>query len=125
MEIKPVGSIEWLRGPAERFQGEVWLGSLSEPASDHGVRVLAVQFGVGGRTGWHSHPEGQVLHVISGSGVVVDEGGDLTSVAAGDTVTAPARRLHWHGSSGDAPMLHLSITTGGETVWSGEFPGPR
>jgi quercetin dioxygenase-like cupin family protein len=124
VDVRAAGSIEWRRGETEHFQGEVWLGALSPTEAGDGVKVIAVQFGVGARTGWHSHPEGQVLHVISGSGVVVDESGETARIGPGDTLTAPAGRLHWHGSGGDSPMMHLSITTGGDTVWNGEFPSP-
>ena len=96
------------------------MGPLSEPADPDGVAVLAVQFAPGARTDWHSHPAGQVLFGVSGTGVVVDETGDAALIGSGDTVTAPPGRLHWHGSMGHSPMMHLSITSGGPTEWSGD-----
>lgn len=118
MDTTPSGSTDWRRAPAENFVGEVWMGPLSEPTDGEGVTVLAVQFAPEARTDWHSHPAGQVLYGVSGTGVVVDETGGATRISVGDTVTAPAGRLHWHGSAGPSPMMHLSITSGGPTEWS-------
>jgi hypothetical protein len=28
--------------------------------------------------------------------------------------------MHWHGARADSPMMHLSITHGGATVWAPE-----
>jgi len=120
MDTTPSGSTPWRRAPVENFVGDVWMGSLSEPHDGDGVTVLAVQFAPGARTGWHSHPAGQVLYGVSGTGVVVDESGEATRISVGDTVTAPPGRLHWHGSAGPSPMMHLSITSGGPTEWSGD-----
>jgi quercetin dioxygenase-like cupin family protein len=32
-------------------------------------------------------------------------------------VHAPPGERHWHGATPDAPMMHLSITTAGDTQW--------
>lgn len=91
---------------------------MSSEYGDEDVNVLGVQFSPGARTDWHSHPAGQVLHVIAGSGVVANTAGERIEISAGDTVTTPAGDLHWHGASPDSPMLHLSITHGGPTQWT-------
>ena len=107
----------WSSGGSDHFEGEVWLKNLSEPSHPDGVRVLAVQFAPNARTNWHSHPGGQVLHVLSGDGVVVDESGNRVEISAGDTYTVGANIFHWHGSRDGSPMLHLSITSMGATEW--------
>ncbi len=108
----------WEKGDPAHFEGDVWLKSLSEPTDPSGVRVLAVQFAPAAKTGWHSHPGGQVLHVVSGDGLVVDHSGERVEISEGDTFTAPAGELHWHGSRDGSPMMHLSITSKGPTEWS-------
>lgn len=113
-------SMSWRPAPAEHFTGPVWFGDMSSPEEDQGVKVLGVQFAPGSRTDWHSHPSGQVLHVISGSGVVANRDGERVGLAPGDTVTTPAGEMHWHGADPESPMLHLSITHGGATEWSDE-----
>jgi quercetin dioxygenase-like cupin family protein len=32
-------------------------------------------------------------------------------------VHAPPGERHWHGATPDAPMMHLSLTSGGDTRW--------
>lgn len=110
----------WTAAPADHFTGRVWFGAMSEPADPEDMNVLGVQFEPGARTDWHSHPAGQVLYVVSGSGHVANEAGERVDMSAGDTVTTPPNELHWHGARPDSPMMHLSITHGGATVWSEE-----
>lgn len=107
----------WRQGEPTHFEGNVWLKDLSQPSEPGGVQVLAVQFAPNARTNWHSHPGGQVLHVLSGEGMVVNENGEESTLAPGDTYTAPANESHWHGSRNGAPMMHLSITSGGSASW--------
>ncbi len=123
MDKASVDNISWTPAPAEHFTGDVWFGEMATPADPDGLNVLGVQFAPGSRTDWHSHPGGQVLYVVAGSGVVANKAGERVSVAAGDTVDTPPDELHWHGAKRDSPMLHLSITHGGATVWSDEKVG--
>lgn len=107
----------WRRGDPEHFTGEVWLNEISQLVEADDVRVLAVHFGSEARTNWHSHPEGQVLHVLFGRGLVVNRDGDSHAFSAGDTIVIPPGEEHWHGAAAASPMIHLSITTGGGAVW--------
>lgn len=118
MDTKRSKSMEWASAPAEHFTGAVWFGEMSGSEATDGQNVLGVQFAPGARTDWHSHPAGQVLYVVAGSGAVANSNGERVDMSAGDTVTTPPNELHWHGASPDSPMLHLSITYGGATVWS-------
>ena len=112
------GSRVWSRGDPRHFVGECWTSEWSAPESVDGVRLLGVQFSPGARTYWHSHSEGQVLHVIEGAGIVANEAGDSYHLRPGDTVTTPAGQLHWHGALSGSPLLHMSITTGGGASWT-------
>jgi len=115
MEHLPAHDIDWVSAPAENFTGEVKFGELSK----HGpLNALAVQFTLGARTHWHSHPEGQVLYVTEGAGLVQDRDGPTVEIAAGATVFTPADQLHWHGAGPNTTMTHLSLTTGGATEWT-------
>ena len=119
MDIKRTNGIEWTEAPAENFTGKVWFGPMSGGyGSEDEISVLGVQFAPGSRTDWHSHPAGQILHVVAGSGWVVNEQGERLDLNAGATVTTPANELHWHGATSDSPMFHLSITHGGPTAWT-------
>jgi quercetin dioxygenase-like cupin family protein len=73
----------------EHFTGTVWFGDMASDVSEAGMKVLGVQFAPGSRTDWHSHPAGQVLHVVSGSGLVANKAGERVEISAGDTVNTP------------------------------------
>ena len=116
MEHTPSQSIKWNRQPEEHFTGKAWMSVLSR-ADDRTLNAISVLFEPGARTHWHSHPEGQVLYVTSGTGRAGTEVGGIITITAGDVVYAHPGELHWHGAAPDSPMSHLSLTTGGATVW--------
>lgn len=116
MEHKRVGAFEWERGSAATFTGTVWSSPLSR-SPERTVTAIGVLFEPGARTFWHSHPDGQVLYVASGSGRVGNVDGKLVEIAAGDAVYTPAGERHWHGAAPFSYLMHISITTGGATAW--------
>ena len=116
MEHWKPGQIGWEKAPAGNFTGEVLFGPVR---TDGVLNVLAVSFSPGARTDWHHHPDGQVLHVTSGAGLVQSEDGAAAEISTGDIVHSPPGEVHWHGALPDSPMTHLSHTTGGATVWEG------
>ncbi len=105
----------WSPSGNEHFTGSVWNSRVVE--GEGGMTMIAVQFAPGARSDWHSHPAGQVLYVVSGSGLVQTESGETKSITPGDVVYAPAGERHWHGAAPHSPMLHLSLTTDGPTAW--------
>ena len=119
MEHRPAEEIYWQKAPAENFTGEVWFGPLSR-VPDPGLNALGVHFTPGARTDWHHHPDGQVLYVVSGAGKVQNKDGETVVVSGGDVVYTPAGEVHWHGSTEHTHMMHLSLTTGGDTIWTDE-----
>jgi quercetin dioxygenase-like cupin family protein len=116
MDHTPAERIPWTRAPAENFTGQVEFGPLSH-VTDDGLNALEVRFEPGARTDWHWHPDGQVLYVTDGEGLVQNADGETVEVKRGDVVYAPADEVHWHGAQAHAHMTHLSLTTGGATVW--------
>jgi len=117
VEHRSAEDIEWVEAPEEHFTGDVWFGPLSK-VPDPGLNALAVHFAPGARTDWHTHPEGQVLYIVSGAGKVQTEAGETVVVSGGDVVYSQAGELHWHGSTEHSHMMHLSLTTGGPTEWT-------
>lgn len=116
MDHTPAEHVTWKSAPAEHFTGRVLMGPLSQ--DPEALNALGVHFDPGARTDWHSHPAGQVLYIVSGSGRVATETGEMIDVSPGDIVHAPAGEMHWHGASPYSPMFHLSLTTGGQTEWT-------
>ncbi|HEX6146461.1 MAG TPA: cupin domain-containing protein, partial [Acidimicrobiia bacterium] len=87
MEHKPSRSATWNPSPSDHFTGSVWNSRISDP--EDGVKLLAVQFAPGSRTDWHTHPGGQLLYVVSGSGLVQTSDGVTVVISPGDVVEAP------------------------------------
>lgn len=116
MEHTSVGAFKWEQGSAETFTGNVFSSPMSR-APERTVAAIGVMFEPGARSFWHSHPDGQVLYVASGSGRVGNTDGKVVKIAAGDVVYTPAGESHWHGAAPHSYLMHISITTGGATVW--------
>jgi len=94
----------------------------SGPSTPYGRKArAAVTFEPGARTAWHTHPLGQVLHVLDGTAQVQGDGGPTEEVAAGGTVWFAPGERHWHGAPPDAAMVHLAIqealADGSTTTW--------
>lgn len=115
MDHLPAEEQTWDPAPSEHFTGDVWFGPLSQV--DGALNALGVQFSPGARTDWHWHPDGQVLYVVAGSGLVQTDKGATVEISPGDVVYSPPGEVHWHGAQEHIPMTHLSLTTGGATVW--------
>jgi len=104
------GSRDVRPGPMESFTGAVRVEMLFEAVDPSHASGGSVAFEAGARTAWHSHPGGQILVVIAGTGRVQQWGGPLQEIQAGDVVKIPAGQKHWHGASPHAAMTHLAIT---------------
>ena len=97
------------RGPAEWFTGEVWMdASPAGPAPD--ASVFRVFFGPGARTNWHTHPEGQILFILTGTCRVAKEGEPPVEVGAGGVVLFAPGEKHWHGANPDTYMVHAAVS---------------
>lgn len=118
MEHKPAPGRTWNPSGEDHFTGAVWNSRLHDSEAE--ITMIAVQFAPGARSDWHTHPGGQLLYVVSGSGVVQTGDGATTVIGPGDVVHAPPGERHWHGAAPDSPMMHLSLTSGGTTQWEGK-----
>jgi 4-carboxymuconolactone decarboxylase len=98
-----------VRGPAERFSGEVHVDSRFNGAKGTRVSGAIVSFKPGARTAWHTHPHGQLLVVVSGCGWVQQHGGSKEVIREGDMIWTPAGVKHWHGAAADSPLAHAAI----------------
>ncbi len=115
MEIRPKQPS--IKGPAERFTGDVWLDAVVSGPEPSVIRVNTVRFAPGARTAWHSHARGQTLHVTEGAGLIQSRGEAIVRIRAGDVVWTPSDEWHWHGATPDDFMTHVSMTEGLETQW--------
>jgi quercetin dioxygenase-like cupin family protein len=109
LEIMRIGSQPAAAGPPENFTGAVRVGSRFQRPAPARVGGGVVTFEPGARTNWHTHPLGQTLIVVSGSGLVQSEGGAVETMQSGDVVWIPAGTKHWHGASPTTGMAHVAI----------------
>jgi quercetin dioxygenase-like cupin family protein len=109
MEIVHSAAKASRKGPAEYFTGTVWVDEIVRAAEPSRVRLFRVSFEPGARTAWHTHPVGQVLHVLTGTGLVQREGEPVRAIHPGDTVFFAPGERHWHGAAPHNTMVHLAL----------------
>jgi quercetin dioxygenase-like cupin family protein len=119
------------KGPTDRFTGDVFPTIVLAGEAPSRVRMGSVHFAPGAHTAWHSHALGQYLHIVEGTALMQERGGDIVALTPGQTIyTAPGVE-HWHGASPDSFMVHLAIweapddgsteTTWGDHVTDDEY----
>ena len=109
ISVSRSGSQASTKGSADQFTGVVRIDSpfaREEPARVTGATVT---FEPGARTAWHTHPLGQTLIVIAGSGRVRQWGGTIQDIKQGDVVWIPPNVKHWHGATATERMTHIAI----------------
>ena len=109
MDIKRSGSQPSGTGPADWFTGTVRIDPLFQAPDPARVAGASVTFEPGARTAWHTHPLGQTLIVIAGSGRAQRWDGPLEDIRPGDVVWFPPGEKHWHGASPTTAMTHVAI----------------
>jgi len=108
MQIQPKPAT--IKNPAEQFTGDVYLDLLAAPQQDgQHMMVAKVRFLPGARTAWHSHANGQTLHVTEGVALMGTRDGAVLVVQPGQTVYTPPGEEHWHGATPDDYMEHLAM----------------
>jgi len=112
--------MEHRRGPAEWFTGAVWMDAAPADSSP-GAGVFHVLFEPGARTNWHTHPEGQILYVVTGEGQAQREGEPIVKIGPADVVYFAPGEKHWHGAAPGTFMVHIAVnpaaSSDGGTDW--------
>jgi quercetin dioxygenase-like cupin family protein len=109
MEIIRNGSRPSGVANAEYFTGRVRVDPLFQAPDPARVRGACVTFEPGARTAWHTHPLGQTLIVIAGSGRAQRWGGPVEEIRPGDVVWFAPGEKHWHGAAPTTAMTHFAI----------------
>ncbi|MGA2889435.1 MAG: cupin domain-containing protein [Terracidiphilus sp.] len=109
MKITRVGSQASTKGPADWFTGTVRVDPLFQAPDPAMVSGACVTFEPGARTAWHTHPLGQTLIVVAGSGWVQREGSAIEVIRPGDVVWFEPGEKHWHGATATTAMTHIAI----------------
>jgi quercetin dioxygenase-like cupin family protein len=109
MDHFPSGSRPTRRPPSDWFTGTVLQDPIIEAAEPARVRAVTVHFEPGARTNWHTHPLGQTLYVVSGTGLAQTWDGPAIVLNTGDTLWIPPGEKHWHGAAPENRMTHIAI----------------
>ena len=121
MNLTRANAVARKRGPADYFTGTVWLEELTAAPYTTDVRVAVASFEPGARTAWHTHPHGQLLQILSGTGRVQKAGGEIVEVSPGDVIWFEPGERHWHGAGPTRPMAHLAVqradAAGRTAIW--------
>lgn len=96
-------------GDPERFHGQVWNNVVGVGEDPTQVRVARATFTPGSRTAWHSHPHGQILVAVDGSGLTQRAGEPAVTLSPGDSVSVAPGERHWHGASPNQVFVQLSV----------------
>jgi quercetin dioxygenase-like cupin family protein len=91
------------------FTGAVTMHPVSTPPGPVRARAAVVEFAPGARTAWHTHPLGQTLYILSGTGWAQSWGGRVVTLNPGDTIWFEPGEKHWHGATATTGMSHLAI----------------
>lgn len=105
-------------GARENFTGAVGVSAPFQMPSPGRAGGATVTFEARARTAWHTHPFGQSLVVVDGTGLVQQDGQPARVMRPGDVATIPPNVRHWHGAGPSGAMRHVAIAErdGGRTV---------
>ena len=109
LEIRRSGSQASTKGSVEYFTGNVRIDPLFQGNAPGRAAGASVTFEPGARTAWHTHPLGQALIVISGSGLVQSWGRPVEQIRPGDVVWVQSGEKHWHGATPTTALTHIAI----------------
>jgi len=109
-QIARAGSQAASEGPAAYFTGRVRVEPIWPASREITASGSNVTFEPGARSAWHTHPAGQRLVVISGTGLTQEWGKPIQILHPGDVVWCPPGVKHWHGAAPDSAMTHLAVT---------------
>jgi quercetin dioxygenase-like cupin family protein len=109
MDVRQCGTIPSVKGSPSWFTGTAWQDLAVEAPEPARVRTVIVRFEPGARTHWHTHPLGQTLLVVAGSGRAQSWGGPIREIKAGDVVWIPPGEKHWHGAGPTTSLTHIAV----------------
>jgi quercetin dioxygenase-like cupin family protein len=94
----------------ERFFGPAHSASI-QSGTPSKVTTALIRMAPHTRGHWHRHADGQVIHVVAGSGYVGRRDADPLEITAGDTVWIEPGEEHWHGASAEG-LAQIAFSLG-------------
>ena len=100
------------RASNDIFSNTVWVKMLvTDEKKAFDTQVYNVTFEPAARTHWHSHPGGQILLAIKGTGYYQEKGKPAQMLKEGDVVPIPSDVVHWHGAAPKSHFVHIGMST--------------
>jgi quercetin dioxygenase-like cupin family protein len=109
MRVIHPGHGDTVIGAPSNFTGIAHLQPVFAQTPPSRLSSGIVTFEPGARSAWHTHPAGQVLVIVAGTGWVQEEGKPRQTVRAGDVVWTPPGVKHWHGATSTTSMTQVAI----------------
>ena len=109
MDIRRKGSQAAVKGSPDTFTGDVTVEPLFQQKEPARAGAGKVTFQPGARSAWHTHPLGQALIVTDGIGWTQCWGEAKVEIRAGDVVTCPPGKKHWHGATAATALTHIAV----------------
>jgi quercetin dioxygenase-like cupin family protein len=109
-QISRAGTQAVSDGSAEYFTGRVRVEPVWPSSKEITASGANVSFEPGARSAWHTHPAGQRLVVLSGTGLTQEWGKPIQILQPGDVVWCPPGVKQWHGATANTAMTHLAVT---------------
>lgn len=92
-----------------KSSGTVFLQMLAPKTENNNFSIGSVTFEPNARSNWHTHPAGQTLIVINGTGLYQEKGKPIRRINKGETILCDPDIEHWHGASPTSQMTHIAI----------------
>lgn len=108
----------------DRYSGKALIETLRSATNPKDPDVLHCHYEPGVVTNWHSHPGGQLIYVLSESGVIGTEEDGEVKLSRGELVSVPPIERHYHGSTFERDSEFL-VLTWGVTKWEDLSPRPK
>jgi len=109
LRVKELGDATMMRQKELGIWRSYTWSEVSTIVHEIGAGLVSLGFEPGARTNWHTHPLGQTLYVVSGTGRVQTWGGPVREIHAGDSIWIPPLEKHWHGATPTQGMVHIAI----------------
>jgi|SRR5678816_80995 len=98
----------------QNFTGAAWVKTLVANDDTLTTIISNVMFEAGARNYWHTHPAGQILICMEGTGYYQEKGKPIQILHAGDVVKIQPGVEHWHGASPTGSFTHIAINVNTE-----------
>lgn len=98
-----------------RFHGPAFSAAVGATSTTKATAAL-IRLPDGSRGHWHSHADGQLIHVVAGAGLVGRRDAEPLRVEVGDLVWIEPGEEHWHGSAEGADLAQLAYSFG-QITW--------